>query len=155
MTNAINGRVQTPEHIAKRVAASIAYQKKRARRSASATANRLAFMAEWRARNADKIKEYQRMYRQKTKAERCAAQMERHARKLSATPPWADRDAVKGMYELCGLFRATGLDLHVDHIFPLQGKTVCGLHVAENMQLLTRWENSRKKNRMPQGVLGA
>lgn len=58
-----------------------------------------------------------------------------------ATPPWADKNAIKAIY-----VEARSKGLHVDHIIPLKGKNVCGLHVPGNLQLMTKSENSRKGN---------
>jgi 5-methylcytosine-specific restriction endonuclease McrA len=66
----------------------------------------------------------------------------RRARKLQATPAWADEGAIKAIY-----LEAGRLGMHVDHIVPLQGKNVCGLHVENNLQLLSPTENSKKRNK--------
>lgn len=68
----------------------------------------------------------------------------RKAHVKRATPPWAELQAIKAMYESCPPGH------HVDHIIPLRGKTVSGLHVAANLQHLPAAENLRKKNHFAQ-----
>lgn len=72
----------------------------------------------------------------------------RRAAKINRTPPWADLEAMRAIYaEARRLTRETGIPHHVDHDIPLQGKLVSGLHVHNNLQILTGSENSRKRNR--------
>ena len=73
---------------------------------------------------------------------------ERRARKINATPQWADRKLIKRVYAQARLAEAvTGWPHHVDHIVPLQGKNVCGLHVPWNVQVLPYEENLEKSNK--------
>lgn len=59
----------------------------------------------------------------------------------TATPSWCDRDAIRLFYKNC----PDGME--VDHIVPIRGENVCGLHVHWNLQYLTKSENSSKRNR--------
>jgi hypothetical protein len=63
---------------------------------------------------------------------------------IRATPSWSDKKAVR---EFC---KACPPGYHVDHIFPLNGATVCGLHVIENLQYLPAKENISKSNSVPE-----
>lgn len=64
-----------------------------------------------------------------------------------ATPAWADRKAIHRKYAKARkLSLQTGILHSVDHVIPLLGRKVCGLHIAENLRVMTALENSRKSN---------
>jgi hypothetical protein len=70
---------------------------------------------------------------------------ERRARKVSATPDWADKEKIKEIYRNCPE------GYQVDHIIPLKGEKVCGLHVENNLQYLTESDNIKKSNKFEVG----
>jgi hypothetical protein len=82
---------------------------------------------DWKERNPGKVKEYVRA---------------RQAGLMTATPAWADRGAIQAIYEACPEGK------WVDHVVPLNGDTVCGLHVDYNLQYLTPKENMAKGNKL-------
>lgn len=104
-----------------------------------------AYEAAYTAKHPAKRKAKEAAYRLANPAKRAAWQAKRVAQQLMATPPWADLAAIEAIYQEASL-----LGMEVDHIVPLQGKSVCGLHVSHNLQLLTKSENSRKRNTHPE-----
>lgn len=96
----------------------------------------------WRDRNPEKQKQILQDDYLARKHEWPAYVAKRRAKLLQAIPAWADLEKIKSVYEECPA------GMHVDHIIPLQGKTVSGLHVHNNLQYLTPVENMRKGNRL-------
>lgn len=78
----------------------------------------------------------------KGKAYRRAKEALREERVRIATPSWADRRAISEFF----MDRPPGT--HLDHIIPLRGKNVCGLHVLVNLQYLPAQENLSKSNKV-------
>jgi hypothetical protein len=83
---------------------------------------------------------WKRWYEKNKSKQLAKSNMEKAAR-LQRIPSWANLDAIKEFY----LNRPEGY--HVDHIVPLRGKEVSGLHVLENLQYLLAKENLSKSNK--------
>lgn len=69
-------------------------------------------------------------------------------KRMSTPPAWltlGHHAEMEGLYIFCKIFKG----FEVDHIIPLNGKKVTGLHVPENLQVLTRSENRRKGAKFP------
>lgn len=72
----------------------------------------------------------------------------REMRVRHATPPWADRDAMRMLYRQAKrISQDTGVPHQVDHEIPIMGDMVCGLHTPGNLRIITRAENCSKSNR--------
>lgn len=120
--------------------------------------------AAYRERNREKIKEISKRDWERHKGKRnarkraywkerpelaLATSKERMARKRQAMPAWADREAMKKVYALSRkMTLETGIVHHVDHFYPLGGKTVCGLHNEFNLRVITASENQSKSNKL-------
>lgn len=101
--------------------------------------------------NKDKIAERRKDYYLDNKSYFIACAAKRKAAKLQATPKWLTKEHLEQIQEFYkqsyDLKLLTNKEYHVDHIVPLQGKTVCGLHVPWNLQILTAEENIAKSNK--------
>lgn len=75
----------------------------------------------------------------------------RFASKRHRTPKWLSKEQLKQIerfyVEAKEITNKTGIQHEVDHITPLQGKTVSGLHVPWNLRVISAQENQRKGNR--------
>lgn len=92
---------------------------------------------QYRQSNIDKIRVYRRNRKLKNKLQ---------------TPAWFgefDAFILNEASELCIIReRETGFSWHIDHMFPLSAKKVCGLHCAENFQVIPATMNTSKQNKM-------
>lgn len=96
----------------------------------------------WLENNPDKRKEASSSYMKRNRPYYANYSSIRNRHMMCATPSWVDKQE---LLDVCAEAQYQGLE--VDHILPLKGKLVCGLHVPENLQLLTREENARKNNK--------
>lgn len=109
----------------------------------------------WYHANFDRIKDKKyakdKAWRDKNKHIINSFTAKRRVVKLQRMPKWLTKEnklQIKAMYALAtSLNKSTGIQWHVDHIIPLQGKTVSGLHVPENLQVIQGSLNARKKNK--------
>lgn len=109
-----------------------------------------AYAKAYREANPEKTKEAVKKYRKANQSHFTRLQMEREKKIQQACPPWmtkADKDWMDDIYKTSKQIKDQyGVDTAVDHIIPIKGKTVCGLHVPWNLRVVTRSYNSQKLN---------
>jgi hypothetical protein len=137
-------RVQnTPELRTKKNAQDSAY-----RRANKEKCN--ATIRQWREKNRALSNSYVRKSKAKNPSIVLANTVKRRLAKLHRTPNWLTPDEhwmIEQAYELAALrTKLFGFSWHVDHVIPLQGKLVSGLHTPYNLQVIPGVENVRKLN---------
>lgn len=117
--------------------------------------NKEAFYASierWRLAHPNKHQELMKSWAANNRDKVNAKWMRREANKKQRTPAWLTKEQHKQIeveYSLANwCTKVTKTSYHVDHIVPLQGKTVCGLHVPWNLQVLPAKLNQQKSNRL-------
>jgi len=105
------------------------------------------YNAKYRKNNPDTCRKATRRYRDKDRVsyrKRDLARVsKRRADKIQRTPAWADLKKIEEIYAN----RPDGY--HIDHIIPLKGENVSGLHVEGNLEAIPARENLRKSNKFP------
>lgn len=118
------------------------------RRREKASEKRAADAAYWRAKNPERVKSNYAKWHASNKHKVQAKNARRRALEKKATPAWADKSLVNDIYAYAQIMREHGVDCHVDHIVPLRGRTVCGLHAHTNLTVLLAEDNMRKHNKL-------
>lgn len=123
----------------------------------------------WQCENKDKLRVYaqrwytkaipevlskkRKDYREKNPDVFARHSVKRRSSEKAATPLWItneDKEKTKLIYlKRDFINEVTGIKHEVDHIYPIQGKYSCGLHVYWNLRIITATENRRKNNSIP------
>lgn len=118
---------------------------------------------EWYAENHEQVKqaaatrplhvkrEYQKAWKDRNVVWVRADTKARRRKHRDATPPWLtqkQKSEIRQLYQIAiTMTQTTGEQYVVDHIVPLRGESVCGLHVPWNLRVITREENLIKSNK--------
>lgn len=109
-----------------------------------------AVIKRWRDKNKLLLREYVKKSKAKNPEVSRANVAKRRAARMNRTPAWLTEDdhwMMKQAYELAELrTKMFGFTWHVDHIIPLQGENVSGLHTPFNLQVIPWSDNVRKSN---------
>ena len=105
----------------------------------------IKYITDWQKANPDKVALIRKRYYEKNSAKDIARVRRRQGRMhhCEIYMNAGELAEVQGMYDFCRIFKG----FEVDHIIPLNGKLVSGLHVLSNLQVLPIHENRSKKNK--------
>lgn len=109
------------------------------------------YSRKWVRNNKEKHSTYNKKWQKENKGKVTAYTRNRQAAQLQRTPNWLTQehlDLIKIEYELAAwCTNVMQEEYQVDHIVPLRGKTVSGLHVPWNLQVITKTANAEKSNK--------
>lgn len=113
--------------------------------------DRREYLRQYRIKNKERLKELSKKKYEENKSFYLMYSKTRKATIKRACPnslSSEDFEQIKQIYLKCKIItEQTGIEHHVDHIIPLRGENVCGLHVPWNLQIITAEENLRKSNK--------
>lgn len=123
----------------------------KAKRKVHYEANKTRYK-EWsklaKRKGREKYYAYNKKWWAENKAKSAAYTAKYKTQRRLAMPKWANEFFIEEAYHLAHLrTKLTGFPWHVDHIVPLRGKNVCGLHVEHNLQVIPAKLNSQKSNK--------
>jgi hypothetical protein len=102
-------------------------------------------------RPASQLREYRNAWKENNKMQVRADTKARRRKHRDATPKWLSRrqkSEIRQLYQIAiTMTQTTGEQYVVDHIVPLRGESVCGLHVSWNLRVITQEENLKKSNK--------
>jgi 5-methylcytosine-specific restriction endonuclease McrA len=103
-------------------------------------------------RPAAVLREYRNAWKAANKTQVLADNKVRRRKHRDATPPWLTRkqkSEIRQLYQIAiTMTQTTGEQYVVDHIVPLRGEEVCGLHVPWNLRVITQEQNLKKSNKL-------
>lgn len=110
------------------------------------------YFSDYYNKNISKLKSESLQWKKNNPGKASAIVANYRATKLQATPKWLTKEQkleIKAFYiKARELEKLNGIKMNVDHIIPLQGENVCGLHVPWNLQILTKKANTQKSNKL-------
>jgi hypothetical protein len=107
---------------------------------------------EWEKENPEKMKAFKKQWEVKNPGKLNAKTRKYQTSKIFRTPKWLteqDFKVISGFYSIAAMLtRENNEPWHVDHIIPLRGKLVSGLHTPNNLQVMRGVENCKKGNKI-------
>lgn len=101
----------------------------------------------WAKNNREKVLNAKRKYHSENKEKAMADRAKRRVSKIQANMLWGNKFFIEEIYSLARLrTKIFGFIWEVDHVIPLQGKNVCGLHVEHNLNVIPKIINRKKGN---------
>ena len=102
----------------------------------------------YREKYRDKMLAYARAWAKANPGKALAHCRAKQAAKARRTPAWADLRSIESVYvRAAEVSKLAGIKMHVDHVIPLNGEIVSGLHVHDNLRIIPAAQNVRKSNK--------
>ena len=128
----------------RKIERKLSYEK----RKAAGYEDLLEYNRQWIAQNPEKNKEHKKRWN-RLNIDKCRIICnKRYSYAKQSRPEWANKFFIEEAYHLAQMRSTLYAERwEVDHVIPIKGKDVCGLHVETNLQVIPRSMNASKQNR--------